>query len=394
MKVRVDCLSNLSALSPAHWNHLVPNSNPFLRHEFLAGLEETHCVGPRETGWTPRHLVIRPEGEPAPIAALLLYEKYDSYGEYIFDWGWARAAQAAQIPYYPKLVSAIPFTPATGPRLLIAPDAPLPADQLIGMLLDATHTLADSIGASSTHILFHPQNQAAPLTRKGFDARSSFQYHWECAPHWSAFEDYLQDMRASSRKQIRRERRLAQSHGLTLRTLRGEEFSPTHWSALWRFYRTNAYFKGAIPYLSEAFFSYLRTHLSDYVLGTFAESEQGPVAGALFFCAGDQLFGRYWGTERYMECMHFELCYYQPIEWAITHGIRRFEAGAQGDHKLKRGFLPTPCHSSHWIRDPNLARAVQDFLPEEARNIQETIRLLNAHSPFKITPETSAEEAG
>ena len=204
------------------------------------------------------------------------------------------------------------------------------------MLLDATHTLADSIGASSTHILFHPQNQAAPLTRKGFDARSSFQYHWECAPHWSAFEDYLQDMRASSRKQIRRERRLAQSHGLTLRTLRGEEFSPTHWSALWRFYRTNAYFKGAIPYLSEAFFSYLRTHLSDYVLGTFAESEQGPVAGALFFCAGDQLFGRYWGTERYMECMHFELCYYQPIEWAITHGIRRFEAGAQGDHKLKR----------------------------------------------------------
>lgn len=340
-------------------------------------------MGSPQSGWVPRHVLLR-SGPGGPLeAALVLYEKFNSYGEYIFDWDWARAAQMAHIPYYPKLVSAIPFTPASGPRLLLSPTPQLPLETVHRLIGEAIASVAKSRAASSAHILFHTAAEAPFFETTGFEPRASFQFHWRRAPGWGHFEDFLGDLRATPRKQIRRERRIARQHGLTLRTLRGPELTPSHWEALWRFYRTTAYHKNAIPYLTEAFFESLKGPLSHYVLATFAEDSEGPVAGALFFTAGDQLFGRYWGTLKPLDCMHFELCYYLPMEWAHKNGINRFEAGAQGEHKLKRGFLPERCYSSHWITHPGLAEAVSEFLPREARSVEATMHSLSQHSPFK-----------
>ena len=385
MKPHLECISDLGAVKSEEWNKLVPDSNPFQKHEFLRALEETGCVGTPESGWLPRHVLIRPGPGKALAGALILYEKYNSYGEYIFDWEWARAAQMANIPYYPKLVSAIPFTPASGNRLLVSPQELLPKKTLYRLALEAVGSIATISSSSSAHSLFHTAEEAPLFEAEGFEPRSSFQFHWERAPHWCHFEDYLGDMKASARKQIRRERRIAQEHGLTLRTLRGEELSDLHWDTLWRLYQTTTSHKHAVPYLTRAFFDNLKGPLKEHVVATFAENSTGPIAGALFFTAGDQLFGRYWGTLHYLNCMHFELCYYLPIEWALKNGINRFEAGAQGEHKLKRGFLPKHCYSSHWIAHPGLARAVTEFLPREARGVDETIHAFNRHSPYKDT---------
>lgn len=383
MKLVLECLPNLDAISANEWNQLVPQSNPFLRHEFLRGLEASDCVGSPNTGWIPRHLIVKNENNNSILAALPLYEKYDSYGEYIFDWSWARAAQGANIAYYPKLVSAIPFTPATCPKLLVHPNAEDHHASLTKLLIQGIREVANTLDASSIHVLFHPESECAAFEPTEFRTRKSFQYHWLKEPHWTCFNDYLNDMRSKNRKMIRRERRIAASHNLRLRTLRGPELTDAHWDALWEFYKRTTYFKGAIPYLTESFFQFLKTGLINFVVATFAENEKEPIAGALFFCDGESLFGRYWGTKLYLDCMHFELCYYQPIDWAIQNGITRFEAGAQGDHKLKRGFLPRPCYSSHWIAHLGLAESVYHFLDREALGIHATISHIDEHSPFK-----------
>ena len=385
MALALTSVTSLETVSAESWDALAPVNNPFVRYGFLRGLEVSCCVGSAKVGWVPRHLLVH-EDERL-VAALPLYEKYDSYGEFIFDWSWSRAAQMNGIPYYPKLVSAVPFTPATGQRFLTHPD--YPREELMGVLTSGLAEVAKQLDVSSIHVLFETREERESLERLGFQPRASFQFHWEREPTWGSFDDYLGSMRASSRKQVRRERRRARSHGLTLRALRGCELEAKHWDALWSFYERTLAFKGAIRYLNPAFFDFLRNEMTDHVFATFAEDDQGnPLAGSLFLTAGDQLFGRYWGAVGRFDCLHFELCYYLPIEWSLNNGIERFEAGAQGEHKLKRGFLPQECYSSHFIRHPGLANAIAEFLPREAEAVGHEIDYYQTHSPFKAPEPT------
>ena len=378
--IQLDIISDLRDIDAGDWDALAGEDNPFVEHDFLAALETSGSVGSPDTGWVPRHLLARRDQEL--LAAMPLYEKYDSYGEYIFDWGWARAAEMAGIPYYPKLVSAIPFTPATGPRLLLHPGLESPT-QAIAALVDGFEELGNTIDASSGHVLFCSEQDQHSLCAERFLERSSYQFHWRNDSGWQNFDDYLGALRSSTRKQVRRERRMARSHGLTLSTRRGEELSSTEWSALWDFYQNTTSRKYAIAYLTREFFDMLAGPLSHRVLSTWAHRGSQPIAAALLFWKGRHLYGRYWGSHERLDGLHFELCYYRPIEWCLGHGITRFEAGAQGQHKLKRGFTPSLCRSAHWIRHPELARAVARFLPQEDLDVRHEMEILSAHTPFK-----------
>lgn len=379
MVCRVQWARTLADVDPEAWDALSGPDNPFVEHAFLQTLEDAGCVGTEETGWVPNHLLVY-DGSLL-VGAAPFYIKYDSFGEYIFDWGWAWAAERAGIPYYPKLVCAVPFTPATGPRLLVHPSAD--RDAVTAALAQAMRDVAEATEASSIHCLFTLEAEQDVLAQHGFAARASHQYHWLRAPQWHSFDDYLAAMRAQNRKQVRRERRRAREHGLSLSLRRGTELAPHHWQALWRFYRATTSAKGAIPYLTPKFFELLPERLSHRAVVALAEDGDQPLAAALLFAKGKHLYGRYWGARAALEGVHFELCYYLPIEWALEHGIERFEAGAQGPHKIKRGFLPAPCYSAHWIAHPGLARAVEEFLPREAAHVRADIQALARHTPFR-----------
>ena len=375
----IDITDTITDVSATAWNAMVGHDDPFVEHAFLAGLESCGCVGTRGSGWLPRYFLLK-QG-PTPIAAMPFYEKYDSYGEYIFDWAWAEAAMRAGIAYYPKLVCAVPFTPVTGRRILRLPDislAEVAADLRAGM-----DQMCAAIGASSTHILFLPADEREALTKHGFSPRASYQFHWENLAGWRSFDDYLGALRSSSRKQIRRERRLAHGHGLRLCMKPGPQLDALDWQAIWHFYCATCARKGAIAYLTEAFFAYLKEHFAQRVLVALAYRDRTPVAMALYFTKGKSLYGRYWGAQSYFEALHFELCYHQPIAYCLENGLTHFEAGAQGPHKVKRGLLPQPCHSVHCFRHPALAAAISDYLPREAEAIDEDMDLIATHSPFK-----------
>jgi predicted N-acyltransferase len=319
------------------------------------------------------------------VGALPLYEKYDSYGEYIFDWSWARAATQAGIEYYPKLVSAVPFTPASGPRLLLsAADNPEPILQAI---FRGLNTVYEQTGTSSIHILFHTEQEQAAFQEIGLAARLSHQFHWNRRPQWHSFDDYLASMRASKRKQIKKERNRAQSHGLKLEMVRGEDLNDEQWQALYMFYRQTCHHKGAIAYLNLAFFNYIQKHMASSVMASLASLENTTVAGSLFFRGEQNLFGRYWGCIEDFSHLHFELCYYLPIEWSFQNGIHKIEAGAQGEHKISRGFDAAVCYSSHHMKHAGLWDAIQNFLKEEALGVTRTVEDYRAHSSFKSPQE-------
>ncbi len=275
----------------------------------------------------------------------------------------------------------MPFTPASGPRLLVAPGED--TLELRGYLVEGLRHLADAVDAQSLHVLFCGEEERNQLTRMGMLPRASLQFHWERRPEWSTFEDYLASMRSRSRKQVRRERRSAAESGLDLSFRPGTELSDEDWAAVWAFYQDTAAKKWGQAYLTRAFFTLLRERLSHRVMVAMAHAGGLPRAAALFLTRGDHLYGRYWGCEEEVQHLHFELCYYRPIEWALEHGIQRFEAGAQGEHKLKRGLLPARCHSSHWLRHPGLGQMVAQFLPAEAREIRQAMAELETHSPFR-----------
>ena len=379
--ITVDIVRSIDDLDPADWDALAGDNNPFLEHAFLTGLERSGSVGTHESGWLPRHLTVRYGGRL--VGAMPLYEKYDSYGEFIFDWSWAQAAARAGLVYYPKLVSAVPFTPATGPRLLVGQDAPTAVmSALVGGLRD----LAADAQVSSIHVLFCTEAEKRHLAQHGLLPRSSYQYHWQRQATWNVFSDYLNALRAPARKQVRRERQAAAAHGLNIVMRRGTELGQIEWDALYYFYRHTIAEKGAVAYLTRAFFAHLQRVLPHRVLAAMAYDQREPVAGALYLTKGNNLYGRYWGSAASFDALHFELCYYLPIEWGLQHGITRFEAGAQGDHKMKRGLLPTLCHSAHAIGHPGLAAAVQDFLPREAAAIDAEILHLQQHTPYQRGP--------
>lgn len=367
----------LSAVSAAAWDRLVGVNDPFLTHAFLLGLERTGCVG-QGSGWVPRHMMCYKKG--VLVGAVPLYEKHHSYGEFVFDFDWAQAAESASIRYYPKLVSAVPFTPATGPRLLVHPEAD--QSQVCSRLIEHVHQTCKSEGYSSTHVLFAPEPQVATLQASGFISRLGFQFHWDRQPGWQTFDDYLTALKSSVRKQVRKERAKAHSHGLAIEMRAGAELSPQHGEAFWQCYQSTIDKHGSHAYLNREFIDYMFEHLRAHLLLAVASKDGEIMAAALFLHRGKHLYGRYWGSLQPFESLHFELCYYQPIEWAMRHGIEHFEAGAQGLHKLKRGLIPRACHSAHLIVHPGLARAIGEHVQRERLFVQRQIDRLAEHSPY------------
>ena len=353
-------------------------ANPFVAYDFLDIAEESGCASPR-TGWAPQHLAMRDEkGQVAAVAPL--YLKSHSQGEYVFDHSWADAYERAGGSYYPKLVIASPFSPVTGPRLLVRPDVERAAGQR--MLLSGAIAVCDKMDVSTVGVNFPTEDEWRFMGAEGLLLRQNQQYHWVNAGY-ATFEDFLGALSSGRRKTIRRERREAAA-GLEIHALTGRDLREEHWDAFFTFYMDTGARKWGRPYLNRLFFSMLGESMADRVLLLLARRGGRWIAGALNLIGGDCLFGRNWGCLEDVPFLHFELCYYQAIEWAIDHGLARVEAGAQGQHKIARGYLPTAVYSAHYIADPMLANAVARFLDEERRQVQGQMDwLAEEYSPFR-----------
>ena len=348
--------------------------DPFTTYRFLHALEVSGSVGPG-TGWGPHHIAIREKGEIR--AVMPLYVKSHSQGEYIFDFNWADAWQRAGGTYYPKLQSAVPFTPATGRRFLCRDGFTEGQAYLASALIQ----IAQNNDLSSLHITFCTGEEAAAGKDLGLMPRLSQQYHWHDRG-FGDFDGFLAALSSHKRKMIKRERRVAQDFGGGIVCLTGEEITPDLWDFVWAFYQDTGSRKWGTPYLTRAFFDALHDTMRDDILLVLAMNHGQPVAGALNFIGRDTLYGRYWGCLAEHPFLHFEICYYQAIDWALRHGLSRVEAGAQGEHKLARGYLPVATHSLHWIADPNFRRAVGDFLLAETEAVGEDIEVLTQYGPF------------
>ena len=382
LRAEVSIHRRVSDIGRAAWdgcaNHPDHAANPFVSYDFLDIAEESGCASPR-TGWAPQHLAVRDKaGEVAAVAPV--YLKSHSQGEYIFDHSWADAYERAGGRYYPKLLSAAPFSPVTGPRLLVRPDVDL--DQGRRMLLSGALTVCEKMDASTFGVNFPTADEWRFLGEQGMLLRQNQQYHWLNAGY-ATFDDFLGALSSGRRKTIRRERRDA-ALGLEIHALTGADLTEEHWDAFYGFYMDTGNRKWGRPYLNRLFFSLLGERMADRVLLLMARKDGRWIAGALNLIGGDCLYGRNWGCVEDVPFLHFELCYYQAIEWAITHGLARVEAGAQGQHKIARGYLPTAVYSAHYISDPGLSHAVARFLEEERRAVQgEMDWLAEEYSPFK-----------
>jgi predicted N-acyltransferase len=350
--------------------------DPFTTYRFLKALEDSGSVGGR-SGWQPRYLVARADGQV--IACAPMYAKGHSQGEYIFDFNWAQAYENAGGDYYPKLQIAAPFTPATGRRFLTRPGF-----EAMGMsaLIQGAVQIASDNELSSLHITFCTEAEALAGAGMGLMSRVGQQFHW-VNRDYADFDGFLADLSSRKRKNIRRERTEAQGFGGQIVALSGDDIQPEHWDAFWHFYQDTGNRKWGTPYLTRAFFDCAQDSLRDDMLLVLAMNNGRPVAGALNFIGRETLYGRYWGSAEYHPSLHFELCYYQAIDYAIKKGISRVEAGAQGEHKLARGYLPVATHSLHWIRDLAFRDAIARYLIVETRAVDEEIEVLTAYGPFK-----------
>jgi predicted N-acyltransferase len=359
-------------------------NDPFTTYRFLSALEKSGSVG-GQSGWHGRYLTAHKDGQM--IAAAPLYAKSHSQGEYIFDFNWAHAYENAGGAYYPKLQMAVPFTPATGRRFLTRTGHE--AEGRAALLQGAVQLAAEN-KLSSLHITFCTEEEAQTGTQMGLLARTSQQFHWQNADYQS-FDDFLANLSARKRKNIRRERKTAQGFGGEIVQLTGSQIEPEHWDAFWQFYQDTGARKWGTPYLTRAFFDIAQDTLRDDILLVLALEGGRPVAGALNMIGADRLFGRYWGCIEDHPALHFELCYYQAIDFAIARGMGFVEAGAQGDHKLARGYLPVQTHSLHWIADEGFSHAVEQFLVAEKSAVDQEIEVLTAYGPFKNAPPTSEQ---
>jgi predicted N-acyltransferase len=374
--LRVTVLESLAAVEAGAWDALV-GDHPFLRHGFLHGLEATHCLEPQ--GWYSQHLVVY-DGD-ALCGALPLYLRDNSYGEFVFDWSWAEAYERAGGRYYPKLVSAIPFSPVTGPRLLIDPRHGQRADiarLLIGTAVDAV----ESNELSSFHCLFPAESELAAFDDARLMRRLGCQYHW-FNHDYRDFDDFLASLNSKKRKQIKRERRIVAEQDVDIEVLTGADIDSEHWRVFHRFYCSTFERKWGEPRLTEAFFQTLEQRLPGSAVLIMARSGGRYVAGAFALKSDSVLYGRHWGCNAQFDNLHFELCYYQTIAYCIEHGLTKLDAGAQGEHKLARGFIPVSTWSTHWIREPGFRRAVGDFLKRERQAMELHMQELSAHVAFK-----------
>ena len=352
--------------------------NPFISHEFLHSLELSKSVG-RRTGWDPRHLVAE-NAQGEIVGAVPCYLKSHSRGEYVFDRGWAEAYERAGGSYYPKLQVSVPFTPATGPRLLVRPDQR--PEQVQAALAGGLVTLCEQLATSSIHLTFLPETQARFLDTRGFLLRTDQQFHWSNAGYGS-FQDFLAALASRKRKTIRRERAEALANGVTVHWLSGKDLSEDVWDAFFAFYLETGSRKWGRPYLTREFYSLVGARMADRILLVMAKRAGRWIAGAINFIGPDALYGRHWGAIEHHPMLHFEVCYYQAIDYAIAHGLARVEAGAQGEHKLARGYLPKTTYSAHFIADPALRRAVGDYLAHERAYVAAEGTELAALTPFR-----------
>ncbi len=386
--MRIQHLDTLTEIPAAEWNALVPDRNPFLSHEFLSALERHRCVG-EHAGWLPWPLVCRDDGGRL-LGAAPLYLKYNSYGEFVFDWGWAEAYRRQGLPYYPKLVGAIPYTPATSPRLLLAPGQPRPEETARAMI-DSVLDQSRRRRLSSIHWLFPVPAELDPLLARGFLHRLGCQFHWENRGYRD-FQDFLDTFTAKRRKTIKRERRRVREAGLELRLLHGRDVSEAQWHTVHGFYRSTFHRLSGVPTLTLPFFQEIASTLGERLVLVLASAQGREVAGAISFRGDTTLYGRHWGCRADYDSLHFEACYYQGLEYCIQQGLQRFEPGAQGEHKIQRGFLPTLTHSAHWIADSGFRRAIADFLARETPAVREYARELLQRSPYRdeVKPDAPA----
>jgi predicted N-acyltransferase len=375
--LKIEFIDSLSRVDAATWNAVTGTDYPFTRHEFLDALERSGAVG-KSSGWITSHALVWRDTEL--VAAMPLYKKTHSYGEYVFDWSWADAYRRYGYSYYPKLLCAIPFTPATGPRLCVKAGAD--RAKIAGAIVAALRQ--DACGdASSLHILFPDETEGAEFEALGLSERSGVQYHWHNAG-FADFDSFLATFNSRKRKSLRRERERVAEQGIALRTLEGTAITTDDWALFHHFYQlTYAKRSGHGGYLNAEFFQRIGATLPEHTVLTFAERGGKTIAGALYFRDTRTLYGRYWGCVQELDALHFEACYYQGIEYCIRQGLQRFDPGAQGEHKIQRGFAPTRTRSYHWIADPQFRAAIDNFLVEEHAEIERYIVAASTALPFR-----------
>ncbi len=375
-------LESIAQIDAAAWNSLAGDDQPFLRHEFLLALEESGCAVPR-TGWTPRHLIIE-DAQGRPRGAMPLFRKDHSRGEFVFDFSWANAYAQHGMAYYPKLLSAVPFTPVRGPRLLISADAD--AKVMTDLLVETAIDYARSERLSSWHVLFPTEDTAERLRSAGLILRRDCQFHWY-NHGYESFDAFLATFTAEKRKKAKRERRRVAEAGIAFDTYRGGEMDDALWDSVYPFYADTFYRHGHEPYLNLDFFKRIAASMPDQLMLKVARIGSERIAVAVFFEGRDALFGRYWGAGGNYHSLHFETCYYQGIEYCIEKQLPRFEPGTQGEHKVPRGFVPTLMSSAHFVADSRFAAAIRDFAAREARGVDTYAAAVNEHVPYHRVPD-------
>jgi hypothetical protein len=381
MRLQAEIIGRLADVPAADWDALDPAGNPFVRHAFLEALESSGCVG-GDTGWHPQHLLLRDEHGHL-LGAAPQYLKAHSWGEFVFDWSWAQSYARSGLDYYPKQLSAVPYTPVTGPRLLAGGSPGPGVRESLAHLLQET---ARRAGASGAHVNFTTVEDQAALEDAGFMRRHDCRFLWRNRGYRD-FEDFLDRFRSDKRKKARRERRRVAEAGITLRTLQGEDIDSSLWRTIFGFSERTFLRHGNAHYLSAEFLELVARRMPGAIMVKLAERAGEPLAAAIFFQGGGWLYGRYWGAAQVEDCLHFEACYYQGIDYCIERGLTGFDPGTQGEHKLARGFEPTLTHSAHWLAHPAFASAIGRYLERERAAVDDYIAAIAQHLPFQREPQ-------
>ena len=389
--MKIHFIESIKNIDETTWNNLVDSDYPFMQHSFLLSLEESKCVG-EGTGWYTFHLVVKEEEDV--IALMPMYIKTDSHGEFIFDWSWADAFYRNGLDYYPKLVSAIPFTPASGPRLCVLDESK--RTHITSLIKEGLEEISIELGISSAHILLPEKKELTSYVDSGFSMRTSYSFHW-FNNNYSDFDDFLKELTSRQRKNLRKERSKILDQNIHMERIPGEDITEELWDSFFKFYQITYLKRGMQAYLNLDFFHKISERLPKSLLLVIAKEAKtkGHLAGALNFCDSKNLYGRYWGCLEEYDSLHFESCYYQGIEHCIEMKLNKFDPGVQGEHKIKRGFLPVETFSSHWIKDDRFKKAIDDFLIREREHILEYNERCKSLLPFKssVTNKLYSDES-
>ena len=389
--MKIHFIESIKNIDETIWNNLVDSDYPFMQHSFLLSLEESKSVG-EGTGWYTFHLVVKEEEDV--IALMPMYIKTDSHGEFIFDWSWADAFYRNGLDYYPKLVSAIPFTPASGPRLCVLDESK--RTHITSLIKEGLEEISIELGISSAHILLPEKQELTSYVDSGFSTRTSYSFHW-FNNNYSDFDDFLKELTSRQRKNLRKERSKIFDQNIHMERIPGEDITEELWDSFFKFYQITYLKRGMQAYLNLDFFHKISERLPKSLLLVIAKEAKtkGHLAGALNFCDSKNLYGRYWGCLEEYDSLHFESCYYQGIEHCIEMKLNKFDPGVQGEHKIKRGFLPVETFSSHWIKDDRFKKAIDDFLIREREHILEYNERCKSLLPFKssVTNKLYSDES-